>query len=439
MGKRREGLEQARAVIRVTSGNFLEMYDFIVYGYYAVYIARTFFPANSDFASLMLSLVTFGAGYLMRPVGAVVLGAYMDRRGRRKGLLITLGLMAIGTLTIAVTPPYSSVGLVAPIVVVTGRLLQGLSAGVEVGGVSVYLAEIASPGNRGFYCSWQSASQQAAAVFTAATGLALTRTLSNTQMSSWGWRVPFFIGCLIIPLIFWLRQSLNETPAFRQMNRRPQQALEVFRLLVGNWRTVAVGIMLSVFTTTFFYLLTAYTPTFGQHALHLDAATTFLVTLCVGISNFIWLPISGAASDRIGRRPFLFLMPILALATVYASLSWLAISPSFTKLLTVELWFSCLYGIYNGAMIPFLAEIMPIKIRTSGFAVAYSFATAIFGGFTPAVCTFLIQVTRSKAAPALWLLLAAVVSLTSVVLSRNKQVEIMESPIAARLGIPYEN
>ena len=137
------------AVLRVASGNFLEMYDFIVYGYYAGYIAKAFFPLGSEFASLMLSLMTFGAGYLMRPLGAIVLGAYIDREGRRKGLLLTLGLMGIGTLTIAATPSYATIGLAAPLIVVAGRLLQGLSAGVELGGVSIYLAEIATPGRRG--------------------------------------------------------------------------------------------------------------------------------------------------------------------------------------------------------------------------------------------------------------------------------------------------
>src|SRR5690348_14669469 len=172
------------AVIRVASGNFLEMYDFIVYGYYATYIAKTFFPAGSDFASLMLSLMTFGVGYLMRPIGAVVLGAYIDRVGRRRGLIVTLGLMAVGTLTIAATPGYATIGLAAPLIIVAGRLVQGLSAGVELGGVSVYLAEIATPGHRGFYCSWQSASQQLAVVFTALLGLMLTINLTGNQMSA---------------------------------------------------------------------------------------------------------------------------------------------------------------------------------------------------------------------------------------------------------------
>ena len=160
------------AVVRVASGNFLEMYDFIVYGYYAVYIGKAFFPSHSEFASLMLSLVTFGAGFLMRPLGAIVLGAYIDRKGRRQGLIVTLGLMAFGTLTIALTPNYSAIGIAVPLIVLIGRLLQGLSAGVELGGVSVYLAEIATEGNRGFYCSWQSASQQLAVVFTALLGVA---------------------------------------------------------------------------------------------------------------------------------------------------------------------------------------------------------------------------------------------------------------------------
>ena len=430
---------QIRAVIRVASGNFLEMYDFIVYGYYAVYIANTFFPAKSEFASLMLSLATFGAGYLMRPVGAIVLGSYIDRRGRREGLLLTLGLMAFGTLTIAATPSYSTIGIAAPIIVVIGRLLQGLSAGAELGGVSIYLAEIATPGHRGFYCSWQSASQQCAVVFTAVIGLALTGALSGTQMSSWGWRVPLLIGCLIIPLILWLRRSLEETSAFEQMKHRPRQAREVLRILAANWRIVMVGMMLTVFTTTFFYLITAYTPTFGRQALHLVAESSFLVTLCVGVSNFIWVPIGGAVTDRIGRRPLLLLMPTVALLTVYPSMSWLAASPSFAKLLIVELWFSFLYGMYNGAMIPLLAEIMPTEVRTAGFSLAYSLATALFGGFTPAVCTFLIEYSGNSAAPAWWLLLGALISLAGVGLCRlgrdAKQWEVIEGvPTAAQVN-----
>jgi metabolite-proton symporter len=407
------------AVIRVASGNFLEMYDFIVYGYYAIYIGKAFFPSGSSFASLMLSLVTFGVGYLMRPLGAIVLGAYIDRKGRRQGLIVTLGLMAIGTLTIALTPTYAAIGIVAPLIIVAGRLLQGLSAGVELGGVSIYLAEIATPGNRGFYCSWQSASQQVAVIFTALLGVTLTAVMPAAQMAAWGWRIPLLIGCLIIPIILWLRRSLEETEAFRHMQHRPRKAGEVFRLVAANWQIVVIGMMLSVMTTVTFYLITAYTPTFGSRALHLSPQQNLFVTLCVGISNFIWLPIGGWMSDRIGRRPILLCIPVLALLTAYPAMSWLVVNPSFTKLLTVQLWFSFFFGFYNGAMIPYLAEIMPSEVRTAAFSLAFSLATAVFGGFTPAVCTYLIERTGSKAAPALWLSLAALLGLVGTLLSRR--------------------
>ena len=407
------------AVLRVASGNFLEMYDFIVYGYYATYIAKTFFPASSEFASLMLSLMTFGVGYLMRPVGAVVLGAYIDRKGRRQGLIVTLGLMAIGTLSIAATPGYATIGLAAPLIIVAGRLLQGLSAGVELGGVSVYLSEIATPGRRGFYCAWQSASQQLAVVFTAVIGLALTVYMAADQMAAWGWRVPLLIGCMIIPVILWLRRSLEETAAFKKMTHHPRRAADVLRVLAVNWKLVAIGMMLVAFTTTTFYLITAYTPTFGKQALHLEAWKTFVVTLCVGVSNFIWLPIAGAVSDRVGRRPLLALVPLLMVLTAYPAMLWLVAAPSLDKLLAVELWFSFLFGVYNGAMVPFLTEIMPAEVRTAAFSLAYSLATAVFGGFTPAICTYLIEHTGNKASPAVWLSIASLVSLSGVVLSKG--------------------
>ncbi|MFL5614043.1 MAG: MFS transporter [Gemmatimonadaceae bacterium] len=413
-----------QAVVRVASGNFLEMYDFIVYGYYATYIAKTFFPTGSDFASLMLSLMTFGVGYLMRPLGAIVLGSYIDRKGRRQGLLVTLALMAIGTLSIAVTPSYATIGLAAPLIVLAGRLLQGLSAGVELGGVSVYLAEIATPGRRGFFCSWQSASQQLAVVFTAVIGLALTASVAPNDMAAWGWRVPLLIGCAIIPVILWLRRSLEETPDFKRMAQHPRRSSDVLRIVAENWEVVLTGVLLVVFTTSSFYLITAYTPTFGKQALNLAPTATFIVTLCVGISNFIWLPIAGAVSDRIGRRPLLFVVPVLVLLTAYPAMTWLVAAPTFGKLLIVELWFSFFFGAYNGAMVPLLTEIMPASVRTAAFSLAYSLATAIFGGFTPAICTYLIARTGNKAAPALWLMLAAATSLLGVILSRRTKIGI---------------
>ncbi|MGC8659167.1 MAG: MFS transporter [Desulfomonilaceae bacterium] len=409
-------MDLIKTVIRVTTGNFLEMYDFIVYSYYAKYIGQVFFPSSSEFASLMASFLTFGVGFFMRPVGAVVLGAYVDRHGRRKGLILTLVLMAVGICAIAITPGYKKIGVLAPIIVVCGRLLQGLSAGVELGGVSVYLAEIATPGNRGFYCSWQSGSQQVAVMFTAMIGVGLTFALTTQQLAQWGWRIPLLIGCAIVPLIFWLRRSLEETKVFSGRKHQPKLR-EILRILARNWHLAFLGMMLSTMTTTTFYTITAYTPTYGHEALKLALRDNLVVTLCVGLSNFIWLPLGGAISDRIGRRPLLIIMPSLAILSAYPAMLWLVAAPSFSKLLLVLLWFSFFYGAYNGAMIPFLTEIMPPEVRTAGFSLAYSLATAIFGGFTPAVCIWLIEISGNRASPALWLSSAAAISLTAAFLT----------------------
>ena len=405
-----------KSVIRVASGNFLEMYDFMVFGYYAAAIGRTFFPKGSEFASLMLALATFGAGFLMRPLGALILGAYIDKRGRRAGLILTLGLMSIGTISIACVPGYAAIGIAAPILVLAGRLVQGFSAGVELGGVSVYLSEIATPGNKGFYVAWQSASQQLAVVFAALLGVFLNSQLNKTQMDDFGWRIPLLIGCLIIPFVFMIRRSLVETDEFQARKRHPGTA-EIFRSVAANWKLVLMGTMLVTMTTVSFYLITAYTPTFGRTALHLADKDNLIVTLCVGISNFIWLPLMGALSDKIGRRPLLVTFTVLALLTAYPALLWLVASASFSRLLVVELWLSFIYGSYNGAMVVYLTELMPPDVRASGFSLAYSLATALFGGFTPAIATYLIEVTHNKAMPGVWLSAAAAVGLIATLWS----------------------
>src|SRR5215831_2640547 len=319
-------LSTLRAVVRVSSGNFLEMYDFMVFGYYASAIGAAFFPSGNQFLSLMLALMTFGAGFLMRPLGAIVLGAYADKHGRRAGLVLTLSLMSIGILSIACVPGYASIGLIAPLLVLTGRLLQGFSAGMELGGVSVYLSEIATPGRKGFYVSWQSASQQAAVVFAALIGVVLNALLPPTAMSRWGWRVPLLMGCAIIPFLFRLRRSFEETTEFLAKPRHPTVS-DVLRSLAAHGRIVAIGTMMVTMTTVTFYMITAYTPTFGSAVLKLSHFDSLVVTLCVGISNLVWLPVMGALSDRIGRRPLLITFTILMLVSAYPAMRWLVDTP----------------------------------------------------------------------------------------------------------------
>jgi len=415
---------KAVAVLRVTSGNFLEMFDFFLFGFYATYIAAAFFPAHNEFTSLLATFMTFGAGFLMRPLGAVILGAYIDKVGRRIGLIVTLSIMAVGTVLLAFTPSYASIGVLAPILVLIGRLLQGFSAGVELGGVSVYLAEIAPPNQKGFYVSWQSGSQQVAIIVAALIGYTLNRTLAVQAIHDWGWRIPFLIGSLIVPFLFVIRRKLEETGEFLARKHHPT-IREILASLTANWRIVILGMMLAVMTTVSFYLITVYTPTFGKSVLKLSITDSLIVTFAIALSNLFWLPVSGALSDRIGRKPILAGITVLTILTAYPAMSWLVANPSFVRMLEVELWLSFLYGCYNGAMVVALTEVVPPSVRTVSFSLCYSLATALFGGFTPAVSTALIELTGDKAAPAMWMTAAAVCGLAATLLIYGRKVQVL--------------
>ncbi len=418
-----------KTVFRVASGNFLEMYDFMIFGYFSAAIGRAYFPASSEFASLMLSMTTFAVGFMIRPLGAIFLGAYIDHIGRRKGLLVTLALMSVGTLTIALVPGYEAIGFFAPLIVVLGRLCQGFSAGVELGGVSVYLSEIATPGHKGFYVSWQSGSQQVAVVFAGVLGYALAHTLAPADLQAWGWRIPLIIGCLIIPFIYMIRRTLQETEEFAARKHHPTPS-QIYASMLLHWRIVLTGVAMVLMTTVSFYTITAYTPTFGKEVLKLSQSDALLVTLCVGLSNLFWLPLMGSLSDRLGRRPLLVTFAVLALLTAYPAMAWLVDAPSFARLLTVELWLSFLYASYNGAMVVHLTEIVPATVRTAGFSLAYSLATTV-GGSTPAIVTYLIHATGNRAMPGAWLSVAAAIALLGAWASKPAAVgaSVAENPV----------
>jgi MHS family citrate/tricarballylate:H+ symporter-like MFS transporter len=419
------------AILRATSGNFLEQFDFFLFGFYAPYIAKAFFPSENETAGLLNTFGVFWLGALMRPVGAIVLGAYIDRIGRRLGLIVTLAIMAAGTVIITICPTYATIGVAAPVIVLLGRLLQGFSAGVELGGVSVYLSEIATPGNRGFYTSFQSSSQQVAIFVAALIGFTLNAVMPAATIAEWGWRIPFLIGCMIIPFIFVLRRTLEETPAFLAMKKHPT-ASEVFASAAVNWRIILLGMMLAAMTTVTFYFVTVFTPSFGKE-LHLSAQDSLLVTLMVAVTNFIWNPVGGALSDRIGRKPVLLAITGLSFVTAYPALLWLTAAPTFGKLLAVGMMFSLYFGVYSGAMLGALVEIVPAHVRTTCFSLAFALAAALFGTFTPFAALKLTALTGDKASPGFWLMCAAASGfIAAMVIYRTGAIEAREQAVAAQ-------
>jgi len=332
-------------------------------------------------------------------------------------LVLTMVLMAAASTLIGLLPTYAEIGIAAPILLVLLRAIQGFSVGGEYGGAALMAVESAPPGERALRGSVVQNGAYLGLLLANGVFLLFSQLLSNEAFQAWGWRIPLLLGCAIIPFLFILRRSLAETDEFSARKHKPSVP-EIFRSLSANWSIILIGMMMVTMTTVSFYMITAYTPTFANSVLHLAAIDGLIVTLCIGASNLFWLPVMGSLSDRVGRRPLLLACTALMLLTAYPSMLWLIRGPSFSRLLIVELWLSFLYGSYNGAMVVFLTEIMPVSVRTSGFALAYSLATAVFGGFTPALSTYLIHLTGNRAIPGLWLSVAGACGLVGALVGR---------------------
>ncbi len=407
-----------KPIVQVAAGNALEIYDFMIYGYYARYIAQTYFPSSSAYLSLMLALMTFAIGFLARPVGAIVLGSYTDRHGRRKGLILSLSLMSLGIISVACTPSYGTIGLAAPIIVLVGRLLQGFSAGAELGGVVTYLAEIAPPTRRAFYTCWQAGSQQFAVMAASLVGIFMMTSLTPAQVGAWGWRVPLLLGCAVIPIMFWLRSSLAETEVFARKKRTPTMS-EICTSLVTSWRIVLRCMGLSAMAVVVSQAIQTYAPTYIV-SLNLGTMTGFVTLFFVGLSTLVWLPITALLADRINRRTMMIGVTLTAAITAYPLLAWLAAEPTVFKFAAFELWFSFMYACYSSVQVAAMVELVPAHARTAGYAFAQAFASAVLGGFTPAICTWLNHAFNSNAMVGAWLGISAVISLIAA-LSLDKE------------------
>jgi len=400
-------------VLAATVGNAMEWFDLAAYGFFAVPISQAFFPAADPTASLLLTLAAFAVSYLARPVGALVLGAYADRHGRKAALMISIWLMALGTLAIAITPTYASIGVIAPTCVVLARLIQGFSAGGEFGPGVALLFE-SSKRRGGLLASWMLASQALSTIMAAALGVALTRLLSPADLQSWGWRVPFVIGLLIAPAGYLVRRHVHE----------PEQAsvpaLAPLSYLASMCkRALLIGIGAIVISTSATYFL-VYLPVYASQTLGLGAIVGFEAALLAGFVLFTLTPIFGAMSDRIGRRgPMLtaaFLMALIVVPLVHT----LAQHPSTNMLFFAVLCLALLKAVYQGSLAGFLAELFPTRLRASGINIAYNICIPIFGGLFPLTQTWLIKTTGDAAAPSMYLATAALLSLTSLCLVKSR-------------------
>jgi MHS family proline/betaine transporter-like MFS transporter len=403
-----------RAVLATSIGNALEWFDLVVYGFFAVVISKLFFPAGNETVSLLLTLGTFGVSFFMRPLGAIVIGAYADRAGRKAALTLSILLMMLGTAIIVVLPTYQQIGIAAPLILVLARLMQGFSAGGEFGSATAFLAEHA-PHRRGFFASWQVASQGLTTVLAAVFGTVLTGGLSSDQLMSWGWRVPFIFGLLIGPIAYYIRSHVDETPEFLAAATTDSPLRDTF---AGQKARLLIAIGIVVLGTVATYLV-LFMPTYGVKQLGLPASVTFGAVVLTGVIQMIGAPLIGHLCDRIGRTGVMLTSATLMLVLGYPAFAWLVSQPSAATLFVVLVAMGVLVTGYFGALPGLLSEIFPVATRTTGMSLAYNIAVTVFGGFGPFIIAWLIRETGLKVAPSFYLMFAALLSLVALLAARK--------------------
>ncbi|MDH2328184.1 MFS transporter [Cereibacter sp. SYSU M97828] len=392
-----------KALVAAVTGNFLEFFDFTVYALFAVMIGRVFFPVESASGQLMLTLATFGVGFLTRPLGGLVIGAYADRNGRKAALTLTMLMMALGTGILGLTPSYDQIGLLAPALVVLARLLQGFSAGGEMGAATTYLVEAAPAGRRGLFGSWQYASQGLATFVACIMGFGLAYTLPEDAMNSWGWRVPFIFGMLIGPLGFYIRRHMHETTAEHERHESSGAVLRT--LFRDHWGLIVLGVLTIMGGTIANYIVGKYMTTYAMHTLGLPAQTAMLIGAISGAVVFGAALLGGWMSDRFGRRALMILPRVIfVLLTVpgfYAITTTASANVIFAMIAVLAL-FQAMSGAVGIIALP---ECFPRAVRTSGLSITYALGVTIFGGTAQLVVTWLLDVTGDPMALA-WYLVA---------------------------------
>jgi MFS transporter, MHS family, proline/betaine transporter len=396
-----------RQLMAASIGNVLEYYDFVVYAFLAAILAKNFFPNESEVASLLSSFAAFGVGFLARPLGGAIIGRIGDKSGRRVALLITIFGMAIGTVGIGVLPTYTQIGVFAPILLVVMRLLQGLSAGGEWGGATSFIAESAPEGRRGWYGGIGQASIAGASllgnVVTALVAIAFTAD----QMQEWGWRVPFLLGGLLLPVGIYMRSNIEETPAFKASRDKPPVTPPEFDT---PFVMMAKAFGFTIVWTVGYYVMLSYMPTFLVKFAGLSQSQALwgnAIALAVLVAA---TPFFGLLSDRIGRKPLLLACCAAFVILPYPVFSVILNKASFATVVCLQIVINLFIAAFSGAGPAALAESFPTHSRTLLMSVGYSFSVAIFGGFAPYIATWLIEHTGSPIAPTYYLIASGVIS-----------------------------
>ncbi|QQX85537.1 MFS transporter [Cupriavidus necator] len=401
-------MSKASAVTAITIGGALELYDSGVYNFFATLIIPLYFPVGNPLGQLLLSFGTFGAGYLMRPLGGLVIGAYADRRGRKPAVLLSMWLMAFSALILVVTPTYAQIGYLAPVLMILARLLQGFAIGGEMGSASAMLLEYADERSRGFYTSWQTASQGIAAVFAALVALSLSHTLSADALEHWGWRAAFLLGILVIPIGQLIRRRLEETLV---PPPRKKAAAGGWQLMRQHWRELVASVLLMTGLAAAVHLIAYYLPNYATFQLHIPRGEAVWAGFVAAAMMVVFGPIAGWMCDRVGRRTMVWWSRVVLLLMAYPAFFVLNTFPSLTCLLVVVGCLAIPMAMTSPATLVLVSEVLPQRLRATGMSVTYYVAIAIFGGFAQLFSTLLIHLTGSPNAPAFYLIGCGLVSL----------------------------
>lgn len=398
-------------------GNMLEFYDLFIYGFLAVYIAQVFFPSSDPFTSLLLTLATFGVSYFIRPIGALFIGSYADRHGRKAGMMLTIWSMGLGTAMIAFAPSHAAIGIGGTLILVAGKFIQGFSAGGEFGTSVSFVTEHAPRDRRGYFASFQVVGIGLATGMASIVSLMLTRSLDTISIVEWGWRLPFILGLAIVPFGYWLRSGLDETPEFAKAEA---VASPVATTLASTKARIGAAIGMYSLAASTNYLLGVFIPLYAQRELGMSPADSMWGALGYSIAQIFLPPVFGAMSDRVGRLKMIVLGTLLTGVFCIPAFRWMNAMP------TVAVYVSCVTGltacvmVFQGAMPSFLAELFPSSVRTTGLALIHNLNFTVVGGLSLLICTWLAQQTGSKFIPAYYVMTTVAIALVCTFYFRRK-------------------